>query len=252
MAKPHQEICTLRVAIITAPRKTSYLQATVASLLECVGSAEPPEIGVFSDSLPCNLSMPPNVQVWFRVQAGLDRIRLLKTYGTTNLQRALRWSAEGSEYACVFEDDVLFANDWLQKALLVAGELETIGSPWCLSLQHFLPITEFTKVADTGQNEVFRWNESVPLFGSQGYLMPKQLALDVADAYERKIRETTHVNDRKYWMMDEGMIRFCSVLRMFSMYVPHPCLIQHVGADSSVFPGEKLDSNRSTRYFAKY
>jgi len=249
MDTPHKEVCAVRIAIITAPRKTSYLQATIASLISCMGSTKAVELGVFSDSLPCDLSLPVGVQSWFRQQTDLDRIRSLGLYGTSNLQRALRWSSSG-RYACVFEDDVLFADDWLYSALQIADKLNTVGT-WCLSLQHFLPINHFTKVVDVERYEVFRWNGIVPLFGSQGYLMPSSTALAVADMYEKKIRETRHVNDRRYWMMDEGMIRFCSILRMFSLYVPHPCLIQHVGKESSVFPWETLGPHRTTRYFPK-
>lgn len=244
-----QKTGRLRVGVLTAPRQgVSYVCATVASLARRAGTKTSFDLGLFADRLkgaaPDAIDQP--CELFERSQEELDRIRTDELYGTLNLQRALRWGARGGDYTFVFEDDVVFANNWLQRALVLAKHLDASGKPWCLMLQHFLSVREFDVYRIVGSDALLRWREKAPIWGSQGYMLPSALALRVADELDEKFK--IEQPSRRWWMMDEGMLRFASEAKLYTMYVTHPCLIEHVGAVSSVFDWEELRPGRMSRY----
>jgi len=239
----------LKTAVITCPRKgASYLPSTLKDMAEQDPGAAGRPCGVFSDSLVLPEGLPPWLNhVECSDQDRLDRIRTEELFGTLNLQRALRWAANNSEFVCVLEDDVKFAGDWQSRGLAICRRLVERKQPWLLTLQHFYPHEGHFDAVEGCDGQIMKWNEQGPLWGSQGYMMLASTARGFADLFELKF--TLPAPERRWWMMDEGIWRMCAVEHRYGIYAPNPCLIQHVGDVSSLYEWETVRPGRMCLHF---
>ena len=98
----------------------------------------------------------------------------------------------------------------------------TPGAPWLLTLQHFYPNEgHFASVGKVhGTDEIMRWNEQGPLWGSQGYMMSSAVATKIADTFDRNLK--VQGPERLWGMMDEGIWRMCVKDKLFEVYSPNP------------------------------
>jgi hypothetical protein len=272
----------MRIAVITCPRGdgVSYLQQTLDDLLFQDPSVSPRDVKVFSDSV-VPPDVPAGVRVEYSSQSRLDLIERDQLKGMVNQIRAMKWAADGGEYGCVLEDDVLFAGDWHSRAVRLARGLDiaTQGHSWALTLQHWFgdlarafdmpgsPEERFSRpsspprihvasgadfrnmddydktacpsaVRSRGSDRVLRWNCEVVLWGSQGYMLHYVTMRKIAELLERKLR--LPASERRYWRLDEGIMRAQTRENLFVLYGADPCLLKHVGEVSRDWPGEKL------------
>lgn len=242
----------MKIAIFTLPRTPEYLTATLQNMVAKDPAVRPENIGLFYQALVApTLPFPiGKVEVadadWL---AEVERIkaRSLGLAATMNYVRALRWSGQTmfpDTVSAVFEDDLIFADNWMQRVLALAAIAKRAGHRWAISLHHFYELTCFEKIGGSRGVDLMRWRNPDWFYGSQAMVYSPHVATELANAFESKIKTDPNAGSRYY--MDMGIKRFATELG-FSFYATEPCLIQHVGEVSVAIPGRRPLVNKRFR-----
>ena len=170
----------MKVAIISYPRKVSYVQQTVSSMLETDSSVHPGDIAVSFDA----------DEVAATAGAGTMLVGTCvgstKGYAgarqTANYVRALRWAAQANELCVLCEDDIECAYGWARRAQLLALKAKALskkdGDDFVITLLHFYQITDFgprmpvTRQGDPNPTSLMRWKYPNGFYGTQAVVMP--------------------------------------------------------------------------------
>ena len=230
----------MQIGIITAPRTdgTEYLRFTIGQLLTKDTSQEH-EIRVFVDAIELPDKRVDHERVTYELASAEQRRRVAEggVYGTLNFCKALRWSAEGQDIACVFEDDVELARDWAVKALALCEVSRKLAKGYVLTLHHFWrTLADFTTCGSAGGVKLMRRRDPRKFVGGQGLMMPSACAVALADALEKGM--LLGQEHRRDYVMDVG-VATVTMQQGWGMFTPHPCLLSHVGNVSCVYPGRE-------------
>lgn len=216
-----------------------YLSATLSGVLQAK------DVLVFSDSIEPP-PVPAGVQVLTRTPDELAFVKGQAAVGTYNFMRAIDWVAQAPDgWGCVFEDDVRFTTDWVEKLshLVQAADL-SYAKRWVLSLIYFYQPSDFSNYQDTPCGvQLTRWRNPEIFYGAQGLAFPASVAGEFGQML-RRARASSIESIRFDWFGDYAVKAFCRYTRT-PLLACHPCLIQHVGDVSTFAANRPL----ATQYF---
>lgn len=231
----------VRIAIITAPRKTQYLGYTISQILKDP-VVHRNHVKVFSDSTQRPDGIPEDIPCELSTQERIDEIQKETFYGTLNFIRAMEWVAHDQFAGVVFEDDVELAWDWLQRTILLGQAAERETEKWLLSLHHFYELGDFDGKRKTERgDEVMRWKEMDGFYGGQGLMFGPRVAKEFAAVLAERVRFPWP--ERGKWVMDMAVKNLCMSLGT-QLWSCNPCMLQHVGDVSAVMGDRPPIRNR--------
>ncbi len=229
-------------SILTTPRKEQYLERTIKSLSET---------GFFDDAgnLPLRLVTTTPESEYVNAYKGDSRFCVEEISRGELAEKA--WLAAGDalretwgHYRClhpdranpdtsgilVLEDDLQFAENWLERLQVVTDELAgPYGRRWLLTL--YSPGgKESLEAYEAGRN--WAWRPYAGFFGPQAIYYP----LGVRDEYLAYL--TGHPIDKPH---DLALAEVMKALRI-PMFTSAPCLVQHTEVLSDGTPSHRSES----------
>ena len=229
----------MRAAIITCPRNgVDYLPGTLASMREHAGADI--EVCVFSDTKegPSEVQGAPvqhadafMLERWTLVdRLGMDR----KSVHSFNFERAFDWVAKSGTFGCVFEDDVVFADDWALRCEQLAAKASPIERSWAVALFHLYKLHDFTRLAvSAGKDALLRWKHTGNYYGSQGTLVSREFAAGFSKA-AREVLSRDEPEKWQEWRANDLALKRYAMESGIRLMASYPCLVQHVGDVSSL------------------
>lgn len=168
----------MRIAVCTCPR-TNGFEYALATLKDM--ELQDPLIRYHDVKIFVAATEAPKFPAWAKVetvdQAYLDKIDSGYSWGrlrgSLDMLRAMRWIGESTEpYGMVFEDDLIFAKDFISRARSAAErcDVNAPGTQWMMKLEHWDPVllenvreVEKTMIAQQQRRDL---REKIPGYGS--------------------------------------------------------------------------------------
>lgn len=226
-----------------------YLPSTLDSMFrQDENVATNLQIKVFMDATHAP-DLPSRVEVECRTQAELDEIQAEGLINFRNQVRALRWVSEGqpdNALVMTFEDDIDFAENWLQKAVGLAFSIK--DDEFVFLLHHFhssMALEDFEPVAWYQDRSMWLANKTTYMWGAQAVMLTAGLARKIADAMEEGVAAGKTLGEKLAWgIADQGINHYCQSFTgheldctyqgqgKANVYAAYPCLVNHVGGIS--------------------
>lgn len=229
----------MQVCVLSAPRSIEYLTQTMDDLFLRAPSLRASHVSVFRDGLDCPQAVTNKVhRVHLSTPERLDYIRSRKTRGTLNWIRLLKSADEKEGFVCVLEDDLVFASDWYNRARSLARAAYDMSPRMALALSWYYPLNEFSPTTVTGRDSILRWKFPDKYYGTQGTIFPCSLAHELAEHWQKELDRTEGdafppSDERKTLFTDMALRHFWQDCHI-DLFASLPCLIQHVGNQSSL------------------
>lgn len=220
------------VAIITVPRKITYIHSTIESLFSSGCGELKSKIRLHVGSAGAGYLSRYKSDIRFRLQRldpgdllRLGRLKLWQCQGL-NYLRCLQ-AAPTSRATIVLEDDIVFSKGWYQWTLSAINQIEKIYDRWMLTL------CCFSGEAVKRYEEGARWfPDGAPWWcgGACGIVYPSNLIEELASYIEEHlvVGDELPTDLLIHRWAKEKEVQFCATA---------PSLIQHVGEVSTGLGG---------------
>jgi len=225
-----------KVVICTAPRKTDYIHKT----LYYTWKEAPTHLFVASNHNTEYLDRyknQPDITITKFPYNGPDSIvyNQMETYNTSLRDGYV----DGDDGVLIVEDDVRFAVGWKKRLEEIIADLKSkYGDNFFLTLFTNLTFCSQTNTPLSGYFRVTKDNGGSIMFGSQGMYFTKKLRNDILKYFE--IFSSTDIRRHQ-----DIKIRDCVLENDIPFFVTIPCIVNHIGNDST-WSAKSIYTNTAT------